>query len=413
MTFPTTIHGGHETTSRFRTSSRSQMTERDPRPSLEDRRNREGRRRGGNPWIFPNIPSPPLLPSLWIPLGRDRRAGLGPRWWEAFAERMRSRPRAFPPRGGRILSGSGEGISTARVRGSMGVPRHRDPRSLGVRIRSALGKLERRRGRARRRLAHDLRVVGRVRRRRCLRGRGVRPHVLGRIGLRLADPLHLERVGRAQRLRGAVEVGMRGLRGPGPLPDLREPELLRRGRGMPRESELHGGRVRSVSTKPRAHPIRATRPGRRSGRRTRRGLPSRSASSSPVRTPACRRCPPLEGSRLPAYRASLRVLAPLVGVLVLVGLEALARDLDLDLALAHDLRLTAEPRRGPHVERLVEDVGLFVLLLAEQLAPRASRARGTSSRRRRRRTRCPRGSAPASPPRGATCRAAPRPRRIP
>ena len=32
-----------------------------------------------------------------------------------------------------------------------------------------------------------------------------------------------------------------------------------------------------------------------------------------------------------------------------------------------DLRLTAEPRRGAHVEGLVEDVGLFVLLLAQEL----------------------------------------------
>jgi hypothetical protein len=52
-------------------------------------------------------------------------------------------------------------------------------------------------------------------------------------------------------------------------------------------------------------------------------------------------------------------------VLVLVGLEALAGALDLDLALAHDLGLTAEPRGGANVERLVEDVGLFVLLLAK------------------------------------------------
>src|SRR5258706_4846866 len=63
----------------------------------------------------------------------------------------------------------------------------------------------------------------------------------------------------------------------------------------------------------------------------------------------------------------LGVFPPRVGVLVLVRVEALARDLDFDLAVALDLRLAAEARGGADVERLVEDVVLFVFHLAEQV----------------------------------------------
>src|SRR5262245_37455826 len=57
----------------------------------------------------------------------------------------------------------------------------------------------------------------------------------------------------------------------------------------------------------------------------------------------------------------------LLRVLVEERVQALARDLRLDVALFLDARLTAQPARGAHVERLVEDVLLGFLGLAEQL----------------------------------------------
>src|SRR5205085_7221002 len=74
--------------------------------------------------------------------------------------------------------------------------------------------------------------------------------------------------------------------------------------------------------------------------------------------------------RSPGARAdgsALRVLAPMLRVLVLEGLEALSRDLHFDDAVLLDRRLTPEAARRADVEGLVEDVFFFVFGGAQEI----------------------------------------------
>src|SRR5262249_2112532 len=90
-----------------------------------------------------------------------------------------------------------------------------------------------------------------------------------------------------------------------------------------------------------------------------------------VRRPPARlgRQAPLErGAAALRARPALSLAGILdVGVLVIERVEALARDLTLDLALALNLGLAAEPAIGAHVKRLVQDVLLVLLGFAEQV----------------------------------------------
>lgn len=60
----------------------------------------------------------------------------------------------------------------------------------------------------------------------------------------------------------------------------------------------------------------------------------------------------------------------MLGVLVLVGFEALLRGFDHDLAAPHELRLTREARIRAHVETEVEAIRFSVFLLGEVLRAR-------------------------------------------